>query len=203
VTAEPADTAGVAARRARVLARRRRLVPAVVEHASTSVAGRVALLLDDLAPGRVASYFSTDGEIDPSPATSMLRDRGWSVWFPVVPAGPPAAMGFRRWDAPEAPPAGRFGLPAPPDGADEVAASDLDVVLVPLVVFGPGGVRAGRGSGYYDRTFEWRHTPVDPHPHGPLLVGLAHDFQEDGGLVARTWDVAVDVTVTPTRTLRW
>jgi 5-formyltetrahydrofolate cyclo-ligase len=203
VTAEPAGPEGIAARRARVLARRNRVEPAAVEQASVAVANRVALLLDDRPPGRAAAYFATDGEIDPSPATSALRGRGWSVWFPVVPAGAPAAMRFRRWDSPEVPPPGRFGLPAPPAGGDEVAAADLDVVLVPLVVFGPGGVRAGRGSGYYDRTFEWRAAPVVPHPRRPLLVGLAHDFQEDAALVARPWDVALDVTVTPTRILRW
>jgi 5-formyltetrahydrofolate cyclo-ligase len=151
----------------------------------------------------VAAYFASDGEVDPSPTSAALRERGWTVWFPVVAGGPPEPMRFRRWDLPEPPPAGRLGLPAPPAGADEVTAAELDVVLVPLVVFGPGGVRAGRGGGYYDRTFAWLAAREVARPSRPLMVGLAHDFQEDPALVARRWDVALDVTVTPTRTLRW
>jgi 5-formyltetrahydrofolate cyclo-ligase len=109
-------------------------------------------------------------------------------------------MSFRRWDRAERPPAGRFGLPVPPPTAPGCDPADLTVVLVPLVLFGRGGARAGRGAGYYDRTFAWLRD-VD-RPSTPLLVGLAHDFQEAPELVPNPWDVALDVVVTPTRTLR-
>jgi 5-formyltetrahydrofolate cyclo-ligase len=179
--------------------RRRRLDHEEVAAASAAVADRVLDLLAAHPPGGLGSYAPTDGEVDPAPAASVLRAAGWSVWLPVAPAGPPAPMSFRRWDATDPPPPGRFGIPTPPDGSPESPADHLAVVLVPLVVFGPGGRRAGRGFGYYDRTFAGRLRA--DRPAEPLLVGLAHDFQEVGAWATNPWDVPLDVVVTPTRTL--
>ena len=93
-----------------------------------------------------------------------------------------------------------LNIPTPPPTSPECAASELAVVLVPLVLFGPAGARAGRGAGYYDRTFAWLRDEV--RPTTPLLIGLGHDFQEVSDLAPKPWDVALDLVVTPTRTIR-
>jgi 5-formyltetrahydrofolate cyclo-ligase len=188
---------GVTQLRDRMARRLRELDPAEVVAASDAVSTRVIELLERREPGALAAYWPTGGEVDPGRATDRLAADGWSVWLPVVPGGAPAPMSFRQWDRPEAPPPGRYGIPTPPAGSPETTADGLSVALVPLVLFGPGGQRAGRGAGYYDRTFAARGGDGPP----PLLVGLAHDFQEVGAWPANPWDVPLDVVVTPTRTL--
>jgi 5-formyltetrahydrofolate cyclo-ligase len=184
---------------ARAVARRRALGAEAVAIASAAVADRIAQLLEPAPAGRLGGYFAADGEIDPRPAVDDLRGVGWTAWFPALDPGPPAPMAFRRWDGAEPPPAGRYGLPTPPASAPACGARELDVVLVPLVLFGPAGARAGRGAGYYDRTFAWLRGRN--RPSTPLLVGLGHDFQEVPELIPNPWDVALDAVVTPTRTL--
>ena len=186
--------------RAEVANRRRALEPGEVAAASHAVADRIGAVLADRAPDRVGASFSRDGEVDAHPALVALRAAGWTSWYPVIDAGPPAAMSFRRWDTDDEPPAGRYDIPTPPPTSPECAAPELAVVLVPLVLFGPAGARAGRGAGYYDRTFAWLRD--EARPTTPLLIGLGHDFQEVSDLAPKPWDVALDLVVTPTRTIR-
>ena len=69
----------------------------------------------------------------------------------------------------------------------------LDVVLVPLVAFDRRGTRLGHGAGYYDAAFAFRHRSRRTRP---VLVGLAHAFQEVDHIDEREWDVPLDVVVT-------
>ncbi len=49
------------------------------------------------------------------------------------------------------------------------------------------------GGGYYDRTLApLAHTPR----HGPLLVGLAHHFQEMPELPGDSWDIPLHAIAT-------
>ena len=45
----------------------------------------------------------------------------------------------------------RFGFEQPAAGTEQIAAGDIDVVLVPGLAFSSDGRRLGRGAGYYDR----------------------------------------------------
>ncbi len=67
------------------------------------------------------------------------------------------------------------------------------LVLVPLVAFDRNGNRMGMGAGYYDRALQ-----ALAHQTGtrPLLVGLAHAFQETTSLQAKPWDVPLDAILT-------
>ncbi len=102
-------------------------------------------------------------------------------------------MPFRRWDGVSELQSGSHRIPVPPPDAERAAVA-LDLVVVPLVAFGPGGVRLGRGGGHYDRTLRGLSAATP-------IVGLAYDVQEDEDLVAEPWDVPLDAVVTPTRAL--
>ena len=141
--------------------------------------------------------FSEGGEVDTTALGRIARKRGVITCYPVIDD---QAMHFVPWDGVRPTTVGPFGLAQPPDERP-VLAGELDVVFVPLVLFGPDGSRAGRGGGYFDRAFSFLSS--EPRPARPCLVGLAHDFQEDPTLVPQDWDIALDVIVTPTRLLRF
>lgn len=67
----------------------------------------------------------------------------------------------------------------------------LDVILMPLVIFDAKGHRVGMGGGFYDRT-------LAQHPHQPIRIGLAHDFQySEKQLIAQPWDQKLHAVCTP------
>lgn len=108
-----------------------------------------------LRPGIVAGYWPMTGEADPLPALRMLARAGWQTALPDVMNADGAggvragALVFRSWPLERGmPPAGAFGIPAPPP-ADPVLRPDL--VLVPLLAADRAGRRLGQGAGFYDR----------------------------------------------------
>ena len=64
------------------------------------------------------------------------------------------------------------------------------VVLAPLVAFDRVGNRLGQGGGYYDRAIgscaEFR----------PVIIGVAHAFQEVDAVPVERWDEPIDAVVT-------
>jgi len=181
--------------RADAIERRRRLDTAERDRLSAAIVDRIADGDWYERSESVGLYLATGGEVDPVRLGERTRGRGSSTWYPVPGDGP---MAFRRWDGTAPLEAGPLGISVPPPN-DECAGDELDLVIVPLVLFGQHGVRVGRGAGHYDRTFADR--PASPG--GPLLCGLAYDFQEDDGLTPQPWDVPLHIVVTPTRTLTW
>lgn len=136
----------------------------------------------------MAGYLADDGEVDPSGALAAWAEHGTRIALPGVVGD---ELQFRWWQPGDALRDGRFGIREPAAGG-VAEAGDLELVLVPLVAFGPQGSRLGRGKGYYDRAFAG-HVPGA----APVLIGLAHSFQYVGELRPQPWDVALDVVVTP------
>ena len=115
----------------------------------------------------IGAYWPIKGEFDPLPAlyrwtegapdgivrriglpvahreTGSLR---WHVWYPGCPM---------ELDA--------FDIPKPKD-TEEFAP---EMLLVPCLGFGPGGVRLGYGGGFFDRTLY----SIKPHP---VTVGVSY-----------------------------
>lgn len=68
---------------------------------------------------------------------------------------------------------------------------NLDVIIMPLVVFDQFGQRLGMGGGFYDRTLQ--HLKYRPY-----RLGLAHDFQyTETPLKQQHWDQRLDSVITP------
>jgi 5-formyltetrahydrofolate cyclo-ligase len=84
------------------------------------------------------------------------------------------------------------------------------VAVVPGLAFDAAGRRIGHGGGHYDRLLASLRTgAAERGPGGaerrlehPPAVGLAFDFQVFDELPSSPDDVAVDVVVTESRTIR-
>jgi 5-formyltetrahydrofolate cyclo-ligase len=92
---------------------------------------------------------------------------------------------------------GPFGIRQPGSGR-QIGSTDLDMVILPMVVGDVRGNRIGHGTGYYDRAFGFRRDRAAP----PVLVGVAHAFQILPSIDARPWDVPLDIIVTDVGILR-
>jgi len=100
----------------------------------------------------------------------------------ILPARFSDLSGLRR---------GAFGIPEP--GGDISKPEELELILVPGVLFDEEGFRIGFGGGYYDRFLRGLSVPK---------VGVAFSFQVVRSLPREPWDVPVDILITENITRR-
>lgn len=116
------------------------------------IADATAQLLTKLSPqlpdsSRVASFAGVKGEPELQGALERARP-DLTVSYPVANLSTHELQFF----IPESPlsPSQPWGIPEPTDGR-QMPPSDIDILLVPGVAFGPMGQRLGQGGGFYDR----------------------------------------------------
>lgn len=78
-------------------------------------------------------------------------------------------------------------------------ASELDVIICPLVAVDLNGNRMGMGGGFYDTTLG---NSYRSGVKKPLKVGWCYDFQMVEQLARQPWDVPLDGLITPS-SIRW
>tara|TARA_B110000908_G_scaffold113635_1_gene133335 strand:+ start:1081 stop:1407 length:327 start_codon:yes stop_codon:yes gene_type:complete len=88
----------------------------------------------------------------------------------------------------------RLGILEPRNNGRQLIAQQFDAVLVPLLGFDRQGHRLGMGGGFYDRAFAFKHQ--GGYRKRPLLIGIAHHFQEAESLTTQSWDVPLDAIIT-------
>ena len=116
----------------------------------------------------VGAYWPIKGEFDALPA--LYR---WSEAEPSRRIGLPVVnrdtkqLRFHVWYPGCAMEEDAYGIPKPKD----TEAFDPEMLLVPCVGYGPGGLRLGYGGGFYDRTL----AVLQPRPF-TVGVGYAHGF---------------------------
>lgn len=141
----------------------------------------------------VAAYWPVNGEMDVLPVIEQARRYNKHVYLPVIVEGDRVRFAPYEQDMPMK--KNKFGIPEPDVAADQLAKpEDMDVVLVPLVVFDSQGHRLGMGGGFYDRTFSFLND--EPEALKPCLVGAAHEFQHTGHIPPHPWDIATRMVVT-------
>jgi 5-formyltetrahydrofolate cyclo-ligase len=172
----------------RDLRQRRRAIPAAERIAAAqTLAARLLALPFAPATGAVAGYWAMDGEIALH-AWQLQLPPTITYCLPVVCNDD--RLRFAPWRAGEALATNRYGIPEPDVAASALLeASELTLVVVPLVGFDGGCQRLGMGGGWYDRTFAARATP-------PWLVGAAFSSQRVDRLPVQPWDVALDAVCT-------
>jgi 5-formyltetrahydrofolate cyclo-ligase len=98
----------------------------------------------------VSAFFPYQSEIDTRQLLGKLAGDGWQTCLPIV-LGKNLPLQFRRWLPGQPTIAGVWGIPRPPEDAEEV---EPDVLIIPLLAFDHAGFRLGYGGGFYDRTLE-------------------------------------------------
>ena len=153
-------------------------------HLSLRIANRFLQSRHFFHCSTLGCYLSTDDEVD----TSAVFERAWRakkrIFAPVVDAGHKMRFLQICRDTPLR--ANRYGILEPVSG-DEISASQLDVVVTPLVAFDRNCNRIGMGGGYYDRFFaalrhrgQWRR---------PKLIGFAFHCQKVEKISPNPWDI--------------
>ena len=174
-----------------ILARREALDTGARARRSAAALARVAAL-DGFCQARVVlGYASFGSEPDTRPLLQAVLGDGRTLVLPRVDraARRLALHEVRDLDTELRP--GTWGIPEPVPGFCRlVAPAEIDLVLVPGVVFDPDGGRIGYGAGYYDRLLgAW------PEP-GPPLVAAAFALQVVPLVPVLATDRRVDLVVT-------
>ena len=171
----------------RTMLRRRRadLSADLQAAASMAVLARLAPLPVLRGARTVAGYRGIRGEIDIDAVLTLLVEDGVQVTVPRVEGDD---MAFVPWRPDDETVAGAFGI-AEPVGGERVPFAAHDVVLVPLVAFDAAGNRLGQGGGFYDRA-------IGSADDRPVLIGVAHAFQQVESVPVEPWDQSLDAVVT-------
>jgi len=146
---------------------------------------------------RLAAYIANDGELDPA----CIIDSAWrmkkQVYLPVLSPFQ-RRLYFAPFDIDCEFHTNCFGIPEPACSPSLwLKPQQLDLILLPLVAFDENGNRLGMGGGFYDRTLAYMKSRE--RARKPRLIGLAHELQRSGDLVANSWDIPVDMIATERR----
>ncbi len=81
----------------------------------------------------------------------------------------------------------RFGIRSVSQPAEQISASEVDLILVPGVAFGRDGSRLGMGAGYYDRFL--------PQAEKATFMGIAYEALLQEKLPRDEYDVCMQLLV--------
>ena len=82
-----------------------------------------------------------------------------------------------------------LGIPEP-DNSIETSIKDIDIILIPLLVFDSKGNRIGYGKGFYDRF-------LSQVTENCIKIGLSHFEAYEEELPIDKYDIKLDFCVTP------
>jgi 5-formyltetrahydrofolate cyclo-ligase len=143
---------------------------------------------------RFAAYIAHGGEFDVAPVIQQIWQARKQCYLPVLSIETPGLLQFVAYEPDTVLETNRYHILEPEFSlANEVAAADLDVVLVPLTAFNRDGIRVGSGGGFYDKTFAFlRENKLAK----PLLMGVGFGLQEMAELPHDEWDVKLNGVLT-------
>jgi len=151
-----------------------------------AVIARLARIKVVRAASLVAGYRAVRGEVDIDAAMALMATDNTVVTVPRVVG---EYLEFVPWEMEGITFEGPFGIPEPADGHPRPLLNH-DVVLAPLVAFDEHGHRLGQGGGFYDRAMAARKA------HTPVVIGIAHAFQQVDLVPTESWDIRLDAVVT-------
>jgi 5-formyltetrahydrofolate cyclo-ligase len=172
--------------RARFRLQRLSMEGSVWQEACTQIEQSVLSMKPFQSAQVVYSYVAFGREPSTNRILSTLLQSGKTVVTPGVDhkADPPDRLYqavFQR--------ASDVASPVVPGDVSHVILHDVDMFLVPGIVWDQRGYRIGFGGGFFDRLLAQRK-------HDSLAVGLGFQFQVLPELLTDPWDMPVDCLVT-------
>jgi 5-formyltetrahydrofolate cyclo-ligase len=178
--------------RLRARAARRAVLPEMRVSHARAIADRMLQLPQIVGAATVMLYGASPEEADPSVLEDALRRLGKRIAYPRVAEGRKLTI---HWvDSRDVLAEGPFGLLQPTEIAPEATLAEISAIVVPGVAYDGCGNRLGFGGGYYDTLL------AGPDPV-PTTIGMAYDEQVFDEVPHEERDHAVDILVTPTRTV--
>jgi 5-formyltetrahydrofolate cyclo-ligase len=151
------------------------------------------LSLEELEHARtVASYSAVGYEVPTDGLRHALEDRGVRVALPRVAEG---ALVLHQIAPGQTPSPGYRGIPEPDADHPRVSPEEIDLFVVPGVLFDRLGNRLGRGGGHYDRLLAAARPDAN-------RVGLCYADHVVDSVPVEPWDAPVDVVVTDREVIR-
>jgi 5-formyltetrahydrofolate cyclo-ligase len=164
--------------------------------AAESIAQQLLALSEWSSAQYVAGYWATQGELPLHIVQMRVQTQIWCL--PVVQAN--KALKFAPWRSGDPLVSNQYGIPEPDiSPTSTLDATDISIILLPLLAYTRSGTRLGMGGGYYDRSFAFRHAQPAP----PLLIGIAYANQEAPSLPNNDWDIKLDMLVNENELIRF
>jgi 5-formyltetrahydrofolate cyclo-ligase len=179
---------------------RQALSPVQREQAGVQVAQRLQALSEFQQARMIASYASFGGEL-PTCTIHQQLTAPQRLALPVLHPVVADHLLFLEITDTTVWHQNRYGINEPELRCDRVVPlAQLQIMLVPLVGFGPNGERLGMGGGYYDRTLADNLAASQRGELPQLLtIGLGYDFQHCEALPQQPWDVPLQMVITPSK----
>jgi len=177
---------------------RRELTARQQQQASQDLLTKV--LQADILPksGCCAFYISNDGELSPDKIIQHCWNQGLNTSLPVLHPFSKGHLLFLRYQHNSAMQHNKYGIAEPKcEVTNVVPLQQHKVIFTPLVGFDSKGNRLGMGGGYYDRTLASLKNVSSIR-----LIGLAHDCQQVEQLPCQSWDIPLNMIITPSRIIK-
>lgn len=175
--------------RARYQKIRESISPSARKSAGRKIAAQVCDLVDFIGAKRLGVYLSKGSEAETLILVQKLLSKKLAVAAPKVNGD---QLEFYQIKSLKDCTTGTFGVMEPKAGCKRMDADQLDLLLVPGLVFDARGYRIGYGKGFYDR-FLSTHKIFN-------TVGLAYDSTTVSELPRDERDVPVNWLVTESGT---
>jgi len=182
------------AMRIAVIEQRDALPPAERAAASQAIAARIVALPEFAAAPSVLLTLPFRSEWDTRLVASAALAANKALLVPRVDPVARVLSLHRIESLTDAVVPGYRGIPEPRAEAPHASPNDVAFALVPGVAFDGGGRRLGYGGGYYDRLLPLL-------PRGAPRIAGAFEVQLVDTVPAAGHDLAVDMIVTPTRSV--
>lgn len=171
--------------RSSMLESRRKLNSQQVQEHSARIIAKLGELEPIKNARSIMAFFPINNEVDLLPFIERMSLAGKTILLPRVEAeGAMSAVEFKGWEQTRV---GQLGVREPIGPGYE--AAEIDVVLVPGLVFDGHGYRLGYGKGYYDRFLRGLDVKA-------FKCGVAYEFQVIDDIFPHQHDVPVHWIVT-------
>lgn len=157
-----------------------------VTNDSTAFRNRAFAGSDAIVP-TIALYAATQGEVNLDRCFQPLVQAGWRVVFPKMQSS--SRMNMVQVNDMSDLVRGRYGIREPREGGQYAAATEIDCVLVPGLMFTNEGLRLGYGGGYYDRFLLGCRSDV-------RTIGIAFHCQICDALPTHSHDIRMRALIT-------